>query len=342
MPLGESGHSCMELYATENSKPPEGLKAGQLVTPDGATLRYATAKPIERPIRGTVTILTGRGDYIERYYETIGDLLKRRYAVAIFDWRGQGLSSRLTRNRLRGHIRSFRQYETDLHTFVRQIVLPECPAPHFAIGYSMGGHVLLHAAWRHQWFERVMLVSPLIQIRKRRMPRWWWQGITRLAVMLGFGRMFIPGQRRRPMTKDDFPGNPLTSDPTRFAREAGMIAAHPDLAVAGPTMGWLRAAIASCARLQEYAENRQVPLWPMLMVAAGEERFVDVEASRNFARDVAGIACIVMQGARHDLFQESDRYRRPLWAAFDSFISQEAPDPEAALAEVERDRDRVS
>ena len=50
--------------------------------------------PPERP-RGTVVLLTGRGEFIEKYAtEVVGELLERGFAVVALDWRGQGLSDR--------------------------------------------------------------------------------------------------------------------------------------------------------------------------------------------------------------------------------------------------------
>ncbi len=316
-----SAGAGMPLFETELSRRPEGMRAERLVTADGTILRYALARPREGSVRGTVTILPGRADCMEHHYETIDDLLRRGFAVAILDWRGQGLSSRPLRNRLRGHVRSFRLYEADLRTFMRRVVLPECPPPHFALGISMGAHVLLHASWRHVWFERALLVSPMISIRRRRMPQWWWRLLSTAAVWAGLGWMFVPGVRKHPLREEDFPGNPLTSDWQRFRREALLLERHPQLALGGPTLGWLRAALASSRRLWKHAQEHDVPLWPLMAVAAGDDRLVDTEATRIFAHDVAGMACIVLQGARHDILLEADRYREALLAAFDSFIA---------------------
>ncbi len=317
----------MKLFATERSRPPAGLKAGRICTPDGVVLRHALARPKKGSVRGTVVLLPGRADFIERYYETMEELLARGFAVATLDWRGQGLSSRLTGNRLKGHVRSFRQYETDLETFMRLVVLPECPPPLFALAHSMGAHILLHAAYRHIWFTRAMVLSPMIEIRRRRLPRFIWRAAAALAVTLGLGKMYVPGQRHRPMTEEDFSGNLLTSDFDRFSREVEMARQHPELCVAGPTMGWLNAALASSDRLQRHARAREVPLWPLLAVCAGDDRLVDTEATRNFARDVAGMACIVIPGARHELLMERDVHREQVWAAFDSFITEEGMPP---------------
>ena len=64
------------------------------------------------PPQGTVCILQGRAEFIEKYFETVGDLLLRGFAVATFDWRGQGLSARRLGNPRKGHVRRFDDYRT--------------------------------------------------------------------------------------------------------------------------------------------------------------------------------------------------------------------------------------
>ena len=62
--------------------------------------------------------LSGRAEFIEKYYETIRDLLDRGLSVAIFDWRGQGGSARQLKNPRKGHIDDFSLYERDFSAFV--------------------------------------------------------------------------------------------------------------------------------------------------------------------------------------------------------------------------------
>ena len=84
---------------------------GMLKTPDGVSLRFARfAPPAGR--RGTVCILPGRTEWIEKYFETVRDLRSRGFAVAILDWRGQGLSDRALSDRHKGHVGSFSEFDT--------------------------------------------------------------------------------------------------------------------------------------------------------------------------------------------------------------------------------------
>src|SRR5438105_5501969 len=154
----------MTLVSIPANPVPEGVVTGTLKTPDGVSLRFARwAPPPGR--KGTVCLFPGRAEFIEKYFETVRDLRSRGFAVAILDWRGQGLSERTLSNSRKGYVRSFRDYGIDLETFVNEVVLPDCPAPFFAIGHSMGATILLRAAYlEHRWFDRMVLLAPMIEL----------------------------------------------------------------------------------------------------------------------------------------------------------------------------------
>ncbi len=135
----------MTLVSIPANPAPENVVSGTIKTPDGAELRFARwAPPAGR--KGTVCVFTGRSEQIEKYFETVRDLRDRGFAVAMIDWRGQGHSSRRLRDPRKGYVRDFSDYEVDVDTFVQQVVLPDCPPPHFALAHSMGGAVLLRVA----------------------------------------------------------------------------------------------------------------------------------------------------------------------------------------------------
>ena len=308
------------LLETPEKRAPAGLAPLLVRTPDGFELRCATARPAAGA-RGTVTILTGRGDYIERHYELIGELLERRYAVAIFDWRGQGLSQRLLRNRLKGHVRSFDEYGTDLETVMRQVVLPDLPPPHVAFAVSMGGHILLKASWKHVWFERGMLISPMIAFPPHPRERWL-RLLVHAAPYLGLSRAFFPGLPRRLMRPEDAERNALTTDLERYRREARFLREHPEVGLAAaPTLGWMNAALKSMRDFERTVAAGGEPRWPMLALAAARDALVNPEALRKLAREVGNVKATFLHKARHDITIENDENRALMWAAFDAFMN---------------------
>ncbi len=135
------------LISTPDNPVPENRTEGYFETHDGMKLRYAVFRSGASVAKGTVVILQGRNEYIEKYFETIRDLTARGLWVATFDLRGQGGSPRLIKKRRsHGHVRRFSDYERDLDTFLEKVVLPDTRLPFYLLGHSTGGLIALSAA----------------------------------------------------------------------------------------------------------------------------------------------------------------------------------------------------
>ena len=163
--------------------------------------------------RGTVCVFTGRGEFIEKYFETVNDLRQRGFAVAMIDWRGQGHSSRQLRDPRKGYVGSFSEFETDVETFMQRVVKPNCPPPYFALAHSMGGAVMLRVAHSGKgWFDRMALVAPMIDLPRPR-ASWPLRILMRTLHLAGFGGSYVPGSNVDLARASGFANNPLTSDP---------------------------------------------------------------------------------------------------------------------------------
>jgi lysophospholipase len=326
------------LLETPGNPIPPGARVLPLTTRDGATLRAAWWPATVRQPRGTVCLLQGRAEFIEKYAETIADLLARGFAVAAFDWRGQGFSERDVDNPRKGHVADFALFAHDLHA-VRESLLGHLPEPHFALGHSMGGAIALLAAKEGRLpFERLVAVAPMVALCMVRRPR----AAMRLAYALnlvGFGRAFVPGGGETSIATKPFPGNRLTADPARYARNAAAASAVGAAAIGDPTVGWLAAAF----RLMGLFEDPAFPLsirLPTLIVAAGSDPVCATPAIERFAARLKAGHAVVIPGARHEILMERDAVRAQFWAAFDAFVpGTRSP----ALAEAaERDAARAA
>lgn len=301
---------------------PSGATVGVLMASGGVGLRYARWDATRGPRRGTVCIFPGRGEPIEKYFETVADLRRRGFAVAIHDWRGQGGSSRLLDNPRKGHVASFADYEADTYLFMREIVLPDCPPPFIALGHSMGGNVLLRlAVVQGLWFDRMVLTGPMLAIARERLPVP--PGVARFyASLAGIGptsRLYAPGANDTPVEMCAFDGNPFTTDRERFERNQQLVVQRPELAIGGPTNGWLRAAYRSCSMLMAPAFAERVRI-PMLLVAAGTDRIVSSSAIETLASRLKSGARVALAGSQHEILQERDEIRLRFWAAFDAYL----------------------
>ena len=158
----------MQLVSLSINPIPSGAKVAAFEGYDGLKLRSALWEPTRGPARGTICIVPGRGEFIEKYFEVVADLRRRGFGVAIFDLRGQGGSERLLSNPRKGHVVAFTEYDRDLAIFLEEIVKPALPPPYIGMGNSLGGHILLRGAQDEASpFARMILLSPMIAIDER-------------------------------------------------------------------------------------------------------------------------------------------------------------------------------
>lgn len=307
------------IFATPGNPVPENASAGFFTAADGRRLRYACFKATARPLKGTVVILQGRNECIEKYFETVHDLGRRGLGVATFDLRGQGGSDRLLADSERGHVGDFADYAADLEPFFREVVLPDCRGPYYILAHSTGALVALIAAPVLQSrVERMVLSSPLLGLPDGRLSA---PNAARLACFMhafGLGASYINGGPRG-LDPTPFEGNVLTSDPMRYARNATLYRWYPEFALGGVTASWVRAAAMAAARVDapDFAPALKIPV---LIVAAGAEQVVDPLAGERFGRRLRAGGFLTVDGARHELMQERDIYREQFLAAFDAFV----------------------
>ena len=308
----------MKLVSIPANPVPDYAVTGAIKTPDGVNLRFARwAPPAGR--KGTVVLLQGRAEYIEKYYETVRDLRTRGFAVATFDWRGQGLSDHKFANRHKGYVRNFSEYATDLDTVMKQVVLPDCPPPIFALGHSMGGAIAIRACYDgSRWFERVVLSAPMIALPSGPLTRMAGP-LARFMRLLGRGSAYVPTGGPASIGSENFIGNPLTSDPVRYARNAAVLEEEPALGLGAPTIAWADAALRLMKQFADpgYAGRIRQPI---LMVAAGRDEIVSTPAIEAFGMNLLAGRHLILAGSRHEILQEREQYRGQFWAAFDAFV----------------------
>ncbi|KQT52108.1 hypothetical protein ASG54_22260 [Aureimonas sp. Leaf460] len=314
----------VRLFETPDNPLPQGIVAGTVTTRDRVALRFALIPSRLPATRGTVILLQGRNEAIEKYFETIDDLTALGYMVATFDWRGQGGSARLLKRSRLGHVTSFAAYAEDLEAVFREVVLPDCRGPFVILAHSMGGAVAMLAAPRLlNRVERIVCAAPLISLPESGPdPRRLLAGTTAMRWM-GLGRVPMPSPARAkgpPSIATSF----LTGDERRLRRNTALVETAPQLFVGHPTAAWLRAATATMRHLDDsdVIAGLQVPT---LFVTAGADRVVSSTAAERLAWRMRSGHSITLPGARHELMQEADRHRAPFLAAFDAFAGGALP-----------------
>ena len=307
------------LFATEGNPVPEKAVAGRLRMRDGKFLRYARFAATARPLKGTVVIIPGRNECIEKYFETIRYLSSRGLGTLTFDLRGQGGSDRLIADPVRGYVVSFDDYVADLEEVFEQVALPDCRSPFYVLAHSTGGLIaLLAAPGLVNRVRRMVLSAPLIEFASSSLSMQNMRRLTALLFYLGMGSIYAGGGPR-PLEGTPFATNKLTTDHARYMRNQTIYEEHPELALGSPTVAWIHAVCDAVERLQdpEFLARIHVPL---LIVAAGADEVVSTPATERLAQRIRSGSLITIDGARHELLQEADLYREQVMAAFDAFV----------------------
>ncbi|HWK64844.1 MAG TPA: alpha/beta hydrolase [Rhizobiaceae bacterium] len=308
-----------QFFETPGNPVPDHARSGFLAARDGRKIRYALFGATGRPLKGTVIVLAGRNECIEKYFETIRDLAARGFATAMIDWRGQGASDRLIRNPEKGYVRDFKHYVADLEAFFAEIVLPDCRGPFYVLAHSTGALVaLLAAPAMANRVQRMVLCAPLLGLPGRSNTMKTERRAAAFFYRLGLGSMYL-GSHRRPLVAAPFAGNMLTTDPDRYRRNCLIYETHPRLALGGPTVAWVRAA----CRARDYVHDPEFMARlriPTLFIAAGNDSVVSTRAIENYARQLKWASVLTIDGARHEMLQEADYFREQFLAAFDAFV----------------------
>lgn len=316
------------LLANPDFNPmPANAVAGMALTPDGINLRYAHWKTTNPPCKGTVLLLHGRAEYIEKLYETVTDLREKGFDVLTFDWRGQGGSDRMLEDRRRGFVEHFDQYITDLDTILTDIALPDCRAPYYILSHSTGSLVaLLAAPMFANRIRRMVVTSPLLGFKSIPVAQSTLKWIVGTLHVLGLGDRYMAGGAT-PDENRAFSGNRLTADLKRFQRNSEFAGQFRDTTIGGPTASWIFAAIRAMEIANDPDFYNRISI-PTLIVCAGNDEVVDNQAAEFLGRRLRSGSCLTIPGAKHELLQERDRVREQLLAAFHAFIPgvEEKPD----------------
>jgi lysophospholipase len=286
---------------------PAGAQAQWLRAADGVRLRVVRW-PVPAGGRGTVLILPGRTEWAEKYGLVVAALAAQGWGAVAVDWRGQGLADRAVPDPRLGHVGHFAEYQLDLRA-VLGWAAPLGPMPWIA--HSMGGCIALRGLVDGLRPPAAAFSAPMWGLATAP----WLRAVVamqaRLARPLGRDLGYTP------TTGPDFglPGmdfdlNPLTRDRPMFDRMKAHLAAAPRLALGGPSLRWMGAALAETAALA----RAPGPPVPALIGLGGAERIVSPQAIRARAARWPGAELAEYPGAAHELLMERPEVRDDLLA----------------------------
>jgi lysophospholipase len=286
----------------------------------GVRLRYAVWTASASP-RGTVVVLTGRGEFIEKYaMEIVGELLDRGFAVFAMDWRGQGLSDRPLPERDKGHIDNFSTYVGDLKLFLETVVGPAAPKPVLLLCHSMGGHIALRylAEEGAGPLSAVVMTAPMTVLQREALLR---SVLWVMPELPAVDQRYLFGTGPFLSLANDFNANHVTHDERRYRFTGDWYRADPRLELGGPTIGWCRQATRSMSIVLQpgYIERIDIPI---LLMTAGQDQLIDPASHAPLAARLKRGEHLVIPEAAHEIMMELDPIRAQFWNAVDELAAR--------------------
>lgn len=324
----------------------EHKKEEYFKTADGAVLRYTFWKAKKQTNYPQVIILQGRATTIEKIAHFVERVSDAGYDVWTFEWRGQGLSTRLAGRR--GYIDTYNTYLNDLHYFLVSHVkaAPLDQKPLMVLGHSMGAHIGLRYMAEHPgMIDAALMASPMLDLNTGIYPKNFAHRMCRLLSKMGFGKSYVFGHGDYDPATEPFEGNLLTHNQEMFHYHRRLQMERPELILGGVTFQWVSATMDSIQlMLQEsYLRNIKVPVH---IVAAEEEKVVDNSRLQQACEWMNSCSVEVIKGARHQLLAETPHVQERLIQSLDElrthYLQGPAGDPSPPTTSGSRGKKSVS
>ena len=300
-----SGVACADApYFAEVAEAPAGGRAVWLSAADGVRIRAGFWPGVGA--KGTVLLLPGRTEYLEKYGMAAVDLAARGYATATLDWRGQGLADRAFADRMVGHVEDFVEYQLDFEALVAGCNAAGMPKPYFMMAHSMGGCIGLRALLRGAPVRAAAFSAPMWGILIAAWMKPVAMILTSVSRWFSFDHHYAPGTGAKTyVVEAPFTGNTLTTDPVMWDYMKQQALAHPELSLGGPSLGWLKAALLECHALS-LSPSPQLPVYCALGLA---EKIVDTGPVHLRMANWPGADFDLVEGAEHEVMMERPQIR---------------------------------
>lgn len=302
-------------FDARRARAPAGARAVWLQAADGVRLRAAE---LGRGPKGTVLIFNGRTEYIEKYGEAGTRFAQAGLGTLTLDWRGQGLSDRLLRDDVVGHVGRFADYQMDIAALIDWARETGMPEPWHLLGHSMGGAIGLRALVSGLPVRRAVFSGPMWGIRLNALARALAWGVTHITHLSGLGGRIVPSTGRTPYPLSADPSdNLLTHDPDMLAWMRDQLEAEPRLGLGGPSLTWLREALRECRSLQHITD----PGAPSLTLLGSREAIVDPDAIHAMTGRWRDATLEVVADAAHEVLMERTHLRDPAYRKITGFLT---------------------
>ena len=289
---------CRECYITGAKEPERREKNGKL-----HVKFYETDRP-----KGVIIISHGFTEGAQKYDEMIYYFLKAGYHVCMPEHMGHGLSYRLTEDPSLVHIDTWKRYIRDFLK-ICQMAKKEYPnLPLNLFAHSMGGAIgAIAVSWKPEWFQHVILNSPMIRPHTANVPWGISASVSTLQCLIGKAEHYVLGQKPYEAS-ETFETSASTSKP-RFTRFNERRKATKEMQTCAASYSWLSNAAKMNTYLMRHAWKKYTA--PMLIIQAEQDDYVWTSQIQKFADKIKkhGIAeCeyLYLSETKHETYSSND------------------------------------
>ena len=275
--------------------------------------------------RGSILFVPGRGDFFEKYLESLDEWARDGFAVTATDVRGQALSGRLIAGSNLGHIDDFATWAADLAELFTAWKATT-PAPHIIASHSMGGHIVMRAVGDGLITPDALIFSaPMFAVKGPPVPDEWAVKYARMMVRMKGAEAPAWSISEKPGATMRARQAMLTNDNARYDDEKFWRAARPGLELGPGTWGWVLAAMESIAHIAApgYVEHLDIPTF---IFATDGDQLVSTKRARELAARMPNADIFVAaKGVGHEMLREVDAVRDDVMARVGRFLNRVAP-----------------
>jgi alpha-beta hydrolase superfamily lysophospholipase len=254
--------------------------------PGGPLLFGESWRPPASP-HAAILIVHGLGEHSGRYGATAAVLNTAGFAVHAVDYRGHGRSEGR-----RVHVDDVDDYVADVRAALEEVRRRDPGVPVFLLGHSQGGLIALELALDDPAaIDGLVITSPFLAVHPASRPSTLVRALARVLLRLA-PRLPLPTSIDvRVLSRDPAVGEAYARDP---------LVSH------AASAGWLRAIGRAQRDVRAGASRLRVPT---LLMASGDDRLVDAEATRQFAREAAPaiVEFVWWDGFYHEMLNDLGR-----------------------------------
>ncbi|GGX72497.1 hydrolase [Tateyamaria omphalii] len=271
----------------------------RIVASDHTALRIGVWTD-ETTQKGTIFLLPGRADYIEKQGHAISEMHAKGFSVCVLEFRGLGLSDRIATDRRAGHVDQFSDYQLDVQAAISAASELELPQPFYVHGNSMGGCIALRNLMGEHRFKACAFTSPMWGIKLPKILLMIAPVVTGTARALGFGQRYAPGKNGENETLAwTFEENEITADADMFAHLQHVNRLTHEHWIGGPTIGWLQQALHETKSLA----SLPAPDIPCIAFSAELDQLVSRDAIENRMANWNDGRYEMIPAVKHDLLR---------------------------------------